>query len=68
MHRIFRLNDVSCDAIRFNNNIIIRSVARVAVALRLPDGNDTRVAVALRLPEGTAVMRVALHCIYLLHL
>ena len=55
---------VSCEALRSNgctNNM--RSVARVAEALRLPDGNDMRVADALRLPEGTAVMRdaVALH-------
>ena len=60
---------VTCEALRSNgctNNM--RSVARVAEALRLPDGNDMRVAVALHLPDGTAVMRVALHCIYLLHL
>ena len=42
---------VSCEALRSNsctNNM--RSVARVAEALRLPDGNDMRVADALRLP------------------
>ena len=51
---------VSCIALRSNgctNNM--RSVARVADALRLPVGNDMRVADALRLPEGTAVMRDA---------
>ena len=55
---------VSCEALWSNgctNNM--KSVARVADALRLPDGNDMRVADALHLPEGTAVMRdaVALH-------
>ena len=55
---------VSCDALRSNScTNDMKSVARVADALRLPDGNDMRVADALRLPEGTAVMRddLALH-------
>ena len=55
---------VSCEALRSNGcNDNMKSVARVADALRLPDGNDMRVADALHLPVGTAVMRdaVALH-------